>query len=297
MILIVGEILFDKFPGYKRLGGAPFNYYYHLRSLGLSAIFVGRIGRDRDGEEILLRFAKSGFDASGLQIDDQYGTGTVNVSLDSGGSHAFEIVPDVAYDHISLSDALNVINFDRVKLIYFGTLIQRTLNGFHLIHQLTSETRAFTKSLCDLNLRPHCYSEKTVTDSLHRTDFLKLNIDEFQYLKDLYVYNDSNQSFIKYLKNRFMLEWICVTKGGSGSELHIGETVVKAPTKDPRNVIDTVGAGDAFSAILTIGYLKSWEPNLILERATEFALAICNIKGAIPDSSSFYDRFLPWMKG
>jgi fructokinase len=61
-------------------------------------------------------------------------------------------------------------------------------------------------------------------------------------------------------------------------------------------VADTVGAGDAYAAILTLGYLKGWHPEKILEAASRFSAAICTIKGALPGSDGFYDPFRGMLK-
>ncbi len=47
MILVIGEILFDQFPDYRKLGGAPFNFAYHLQQLGYPVRFISRIGADK----------------------------------------------------------------------------------------------------------------------------------------------------------------------------------------------------------------------------------------------------------
>ncbi|RZB32094.1 MAG: hypothetical protein SRB1_01713 [Desulfobacteraceae bacterium Eth-SRB1] len=49
MILAIGEILYDIFPEYKRLGGAPFDFAFHLKNLGMPVCFVSRIGNDLEG--------------------------------------------------------------------------------------------------------------------------------------------------------------------------------------------------------------------------------------------------------
>ena len=44
MILVIGEILFDLFGNNKKLGGAPFNFAFHLKKLGFPVRFVSRVG-------------------------------------------------------------------------------------------------------------------------------------------------------------------------------------------------------------------------------------------------------------
>jgi len=52
MILVIGEILFDQFPDYRKLGGTPFNFAFHLVQFGLPVRFISRVGADQPGEEI-----------------------------------------------------------------------------------------------------------------------------------------------------------------------------------------------------------------------------------------------------
>jgi fructokinase len=56
------------------------------------------------------------------------------------------------------------------------------------------------------------------------------------------------------------------------------------------NLKDTVGAGDAYAAMLALGVLKKWTPEKILKTASWFASRICEIKGAIPSSAQFYRK-------
>jgi fructokinase len=57
-------------------------------------------------------------------------------------------------------------------------------------------------------------------------------------------------------------------------------------------LVDTVGAGDAFTAVLVLGTRQGWPPSLALTRAERFARAICRIEGAIPEDPHFYDPYV-----
>ncbi|MEA1947121.1 MAG: PfkB family carbohydrate kinase, partial [Thermodesulfobacteriota bacterium] len=139
MILVIGEILFDWFPEYRRIGGAPFNFAYHLKNVGMPVRFMTRIGNDSDGKEILLKLKQLGFIMDDIQVDDRYDTGKVMVSLDRHGSPQFDIRSDVAYDHIAFPPAIGAFPVDEIRLVYFGSLIQRTENGFNVIRKILSQ--------------------------------------------------------------------------------------------------------------------------------------------------------------
>jgi ribokinase len=61
--------------------------------------------------------------------------------------------------------------------------------------------------------------------------------------------------------------WLAVTYGASGAELTRGGQWA-ASSESPRvRALDTVGAGDAFTAALTLGLLQDLDPALALQRA------------------------------
>jgi len=67
----------------------------------------------------------------------------------------------------------------------------------------------------------------------------------------------------------------------------------------PRGVTirDTVGAGDAFAAMLAAGVVLRWPAETTLRLADRLAAKICGIEGAIPEDPAFYadiDVRLTW---
>jgi fructokinase len=100
-------------------------------------------------------------------------------------------------------------------------------------------------------------------------------------------------AFVQYLMEKYPLEFLALTRGDRGSELYTrGGHYTTGPAK-VASAADTVGAGDAYAAMLAAGILRDWHPEEILQRASVFAARICEIKGAIPESPSFYKPFKP----
>ena len=288
MILAIGEILYDVFPDYRRIGGAPFNVAFHLKNLGKPVGFISRIGRDTDGDEIIKRLKQYEFSVEYIQLDERHCTGKVMVDLDRKGIPSFNILPDVAYDYIEFNPAIESLLDENTRLIYFGTLAQRSEYGFKTIQRILSQRDSSTKCLYDVNLRPGCFTGPVVTASLNQSDVVKLNDEELQVLKRMFAFEKSDSAFIKHLMAKYVIEMLSLTKGKNGSELFAADQHYRIEPNPLDHVVDTVGAGDAYTAILSIGYLSNWPPNRILKQATEFANSICKIKGAIPDEPNFY---------
>jgi fructokinase len=289
MILVIGEILFDVFENEKQLGGAPFNFAYHLINFGFPVRFISRIGNDSNGKEILTILKQYHFNIDDIQIDDHHDTGTVEVQLNSSGSPAFHIKPDVAYDYIDYLPNKHLSLIDTADVIYFGTLIQRSSQGFKNIQKFMSLRRSDALCFYDINLRQNCYSDKVILASLGHADLLKLNEEELDECKRIFRFSKDDDAFIPFLMDKYALDTIAITKGNMGSELYTQKGRFHSKTNDVSSIVDTVGAGDAYSAMLAVGTIKGWNPDRTLSMASMFASRICEIRGAIPESREFYD--------
>lgn len=295
MILSVGEILFDYFPEGKRLGGAPFNFAAHLKALGLPVTFVSRVGEDEDGDEIVDALVRRGFESSMIQRDPSRITGRVTVTLDDQGVPEFTIVPDVAYDHLAYTDVLAEALAQAPRMIYYGTLIQRSSAASATVMKLLENRLPSTKCFCDLNLRKNGYDKNSVIRSLVHSDILKLSDGELLTLKHLFNVHTTDKLFIDDLMHNFAVERLCLTSGLQGAALFTPDNVFFAEADPQGAVVDTVGAGDGYAAILAAGVLLGWAPALALRRASRFAGALCGLRGAIPEDPDFYRPFLAWM--
>ena len=288
MILAVGEILFDQFPRYRRIGGAPFNFCFHLMRFGLPVRFVSRVGDDDDGQKIVDFMEKRGFPAKDIQVDPKHRTGLVRVELSENGVPDFEIVADVAYDHISYEEVKNPPDESEVDLIYFGTVIQRTDRAHQALHEFIAGRYPRSRVFLDINLRTGCVNDKALRASLQKADILKLNGEELDYLKNLNGFKGEASGFVPRLMSEYRLEMLALTHGAEGSEIFTSKERAVSRPGEILNLADTVGAGDAYAALVALGVIRGWPLQTIVERATRFAASICEIEGAVPESSQFY---------
>ena len=291
MILVIGEILFDVFPNYRRLGGAPFNFAYHLKNFGFEVRFISRIGIDDAGKEILHKLELARFNLDDIQVDDDHPTGSVDVQLDKGGAPQFHIIPDVAYDYIEFIPGYHANLINEARIIYFGSLVQRSEAGYENVQAFISRNSSKILNFYDINLRPGCYNKAIIKKSLLKTDILKLNTSELGKLKQMRSLKMNNEKFVYHLMETHSIRTVSLTKGESGSELFTNRGNFSSEPAEAIKVVDSVGAGDAYAAMLVAGLLQQWRPEEILDRASLFASRICEIKGAIPDSASFYEPF------
>lgn len=298
--VVFGEALVDDFATEQIVGGAPFNVARHLAAFMAPQLMITRIGADHNGETIRAEFERFAMSQAGLQVDAIEETGRVIVERGAKG-HRFVIVPNQAYDYIAREEALAAVKTADAGTLYFGTLAQRGERSRGTLKALLSSTSA-TRYL-DLNLRDGQVDDKIIADSLHAADIVKLNEDELQALFGWYfqlgpndppMAADETRSACAALLQMFGLQALIVTLGHRGS-VYFGAGGVTIDTRDapsPPFVIDTVGAGDAFSAIFLLGRARGWPLELTLARANEFAGAICAIPGAVPRDLGFYDQWM-----
>lgn len=285
-IHVFGEVLFDHFPdGSRALGGAPFNVAWHLQALGQSPRFISRIGDDPPGREIAASMEAWGMSRADLQIDRDRPTGSVRVSIRDGEPH-YEIVPDAAYDFIA---AGSLADKTTEGVLYHGSLAVRNPVARAALQAVKARHRG--KVFVDVNLRPPWWDREILRALLDGADWVKLNEAE---LAELCPESRGGlEAAMVAFYELFDLETLVVTRGGKGAVAwDRRERFVAVQPAAGTAVVDTVGAGDAFVALLLLGLNRQWPLELTLERAQSFAGALVGRRGATVAEKAFYLAFI-----
>lgn len=287
-ITAIGEILYDIYPDQKRLGGAPFNFIYHIWKLLGKANFISCVGNDENGIEIFKRLDEIGFPASHISIDQIHPTGTVKVSLDLNKSPCFEMNGYNCFDYFSLDIKSQRLIEEETDILYFGTFGQRNEAARKTIQSTFGKG---IKYFCDLNLRHEFFTKEMIAESLRTSSVVKLNDSELDLIKKYFnLSRETNAAILKIIE-MFQIDLISVTMGNEGAIISDGRQI-DFYKSEPASVIDTLGAGDAYSAILCLGYLYKGELSEINKAANEFALDVCMTVGALPDNT-VYNKYKP----
>lgn len=287
-IAAFGEILFDIYPDSKNLGGAPLNFIYHINKLHGNGRIISRVGDDLLGREAVELLESQGLTTNTIQIDTKNLTGAAMVSLDEKGVPSFTIEENRAYDFININDNVTDLVKNETECLYFGTLAQRNKCSRTTLQSLFNSG---IKYFYDVNIRLNYYTEEILFQSLKNANAVKLNLDELKLLQKMFLKGEFVlHTSSKLLIGKFSIELLAVTKGADGSVLFRGEETNEYKA-EVQNVIDTVGAGDAFASIFCIGYLNNWDLKRINKLANEFAAEICLINGALPKDDKIYERY------
>ena len=276
----LGEVLWDLLPGGRQLGGAPANFTYHASALGADARLISRVGQDALGREALDRLEKLGVPTDCLEVDRTLPTGTVGVEVAADGQPQFQIHEHVAWDALSgeLAGRLAVAAADAVC---FGTLAQRREPSRSTIISLVAAAPPHALRILDVNLRQNYFSSRLINESVAFADVLKLNETELPQLAALFDLTGDERSQIRQLAERNLLRVVAYTRGGRGSLLFSEGRWSEHPGF-PTKVVDTIGAGDSFTAALALGLLAGWDLDRINENANRVAAHVCTCAGATP---------------
>ncbi|HEY3377300.1 MAG TPA: carbohydrate kinase [Armatimonadota bacterium] len=280
----VGEILWDLLPHGKQLGGAPTNFAYYARALGAQATVVSGIGHDANGDEILQRLHELGISRTGIFRHPSLPTGTVSVTLNPAGHPSYHIQTEVAWDAFPYMDAIRAA-IQRAHAVCFGTLAQRCPASRQTIQALLCAAPAHALRVFDINLRQDYFNRAVIEASLKLANVLKLNEHELPIVRDLLGLVGNEMELLRQLRDRFGLRMLALTKGEAGSVLLQGDELSVHPGI-ATTVVDTVGAGDAFTAALTMGLLYGYPLAALHAHASRVAAFVCSCSGAttpLPD--------------
>jgi len=275
-VVCYGEVLWDVFPTYKKIGGAPLNVALRLNSFGVNANIISSVGNDQNGRELLEYVTENSLDASKVQINDQFQTGCVNVILDESGSASYEITHPVAWDKIQLAN--NSIECVKASDAFiFGSLAARDEVSKNTLLKLLTHAKF---KVFDVNLRPPHYSMDILLDLMKKADFIKCNDEELKEIcTDLSFSENIMEKQIKFLSKETNTDKVCVTKGKDGAILLYDNNLYYYKSY-PIKVVDTVGAGDSFLASLISKLLHGESPNEALDYACAVGALVASKKGA-----------------
>jgi len=275
----IGELLWDMLPDGKQLGGAPCNFAFHAAQAGYESIAVSAVGNDKSGEEIRDVVKSLGLQDKFIQTNN-HPTGTVTVVLDKNGHPDYTIHENVAWDNINWSENMELLAA-KVDAVCFGSLAQRNSVSMNSILKFLECTKTKCLRVFDINLRQQFYKLDILIKSLEFANVLKLNDDELAVVAGLFELEGDEESLLNQLLAKFEFKLIAYTKGNKGSLLLTNneKSYCEAPIID---VVDTVGAGDSFTAVLLAGMLNKVDLIKTHKAATDIAAYVCTQHGAIP---------------
>lgn len=281
LIIGLGEVLWDVLPQGKQLGGAPTNFAYHVGQFGFDSKVVSAIGNDQLGAEIIDFMSLRNID-NYLAISN-HPTGTVQVELDTLGIPSYKIKEEAAWDYIPFDSQIKAIA-QNTQAVCFGTLAQRSKTSHQTIHEFLKAMpeEKNTLKIFDINLRQSFYTKEIIEASLKVCNTLKINDEELVVVNQLFELKGKDiEHTCRSLMDKFNIQTLILTCGAYGSYIFIEQKHSFKETPKV-NVIDTVGAGDSFTAGFCASILRGMSMLEAHQRAVDISAFVCSNAGAMP---------------
>ncbi|MDQ0969406.1 fructokinase [Flavobacterium sp. W4I14] len=278
-VITIGEILWDVFPEGKKAGGSSMNVALNLHKQSIDSSFISAIGDDENGKELFDFLASNHFANDLIQVNAELPTSTVVVQLDENHQATYTIKQPVAWDDIKITEE-NIAAVKQADALVYCSLTCRAEESKNTI--LTLLENAKTK-IFDINLRAPFYTKELIEALLAKADILKINEDEILWVKEAFALTgNTDEQLLKQLSSQFNIEIICLTLGDKGAcVLKDGKLFKHAGYKV--QVVDTVGAGDAFLATFIACYLQGYPMETTLDNACKVGAFVASQPGANPE--------------
>lgn len=283
IITSLGEVLWDMLPDGKKVGGAPANFAYHCSQAGLESCTVSAIGHDKLGEELKEQFDEKKLNYI-LEVVD-YPTGTVGVTLDERGVPVYDIKSGVAWDNVPLTPKIRALA-KKTRAVCFGSLAQRShvsRQTFTSFMDIMAQQEGPHYFIFDINLRQQFYTQEVICSSLERCNVLKINDEEMVIISRMFGWPGIDlKDKCWLLLGKYDLDILALTCGVNGSYVFTHGNISFLPTPQV-DVVDTVGAGDSFSAVFMASYLQGATIQAAHHNAVEASAYVCTQPGAMPE--------------
>lgn len=283
-VISFGEILWDIIEGTPYIGGAPFNFAAHMAQCGSTVAMVSRLGEDDLGQRALAEVERLSVDGRYIQMDPDHPTGTVDVFLQNG-QPSYTIHANVAYDYIDveLLDAAGLLDAE-IDVFGFGTLAQRSHTSRQTLANIFAK-RSFPHVFYDVNLRKDCYHAEIIQQSVPYSTVLKLNDEEVPIISDfLFGKEEAMESFARRVATEYDQKIVIITAGAKGCYVYHDRQYELVPGRAVK-VVDTVGAGDSFSAAFMFQYVREGDPFRAASIANHVGGFVAASRGPIPTYS------------
>lgn len=286
-LLSFGEVLFDIDGRDACIGGAPLNLAAHLTLQGWETCIVSAVGDDELGKRAISEIEKIGIGTSYINILPDRETGKCIVTLDENSVPTYDLLTDMAYDHIKYPKLDG--KFD---ILAFGTLALRMEPNTEVIKRII-QSNSFAEIYTDLNIRMPFCCERNILFCLENATILKISDEELPYVSEA-VFGKSYAcgEICPLFSDKFpQLKIIIITAGDKGAYAYIcGDKRLCFCEAERVNVVSTVGAGDSFGAAFLAKYFTGADIQACLEFASGISAFVVSNKGAIPDGMKEYIR-------
>ena len=289
-IVCLGEVLIDFVPFevslpieqatsfHRSAGGAPANVAVALSRLGVPSAFIGKLGGDPFGRFLHQTLADESVDLRGVVVDAGAQTPLAFVGSDGKAGRSFVFYHKQMADTLLKPEEVDIELIAHASVFHFGSV---TLAAEPSRSATLAAARWAREHGCLVSFDPNVRLElwdapraalDCITESLSLVDVVKVSIDEVPFLTSA---SDAALACRRLREHGPAVAVVTLGRDGCYYDTGACSGTVPAPRVE---VVDTLGAGDAFMAGLLCGLSSD---ALCDERALTRALRFANGVGAI----------------
>lgn len=291
-LLSMGELLIDFTPAgiddsgrlifARNAGGAPANVTVQAVRAGVSAGFLGRVGRDMFGDFLAETIRDCGVDTTGLSQDDDFATSLAFVQLNEAGDRDFSFYRNPGADTRLAFEAVDLSLIESCKLLCFGSLLLTAEPSRSAVHKLVDFARSKGKiTAYDPNWRPPLWHSAAdgiaqMQSLIPKADIMKVSEEEAA----LITGSDSIEAGAAALLE-LGVSLVVVTLGAKGCAVFTRDFSIRKNTYDTA-VCDTTGSGDSFFGALLARIIQSGKhPAQLSDQELSDFVDFANAAGAV----------------
>ena len=289
-VAAIGELLWDLLPDGLQLGGAPANFAAILAQMFAcdaatpagEVFLVSCVGDDALGKQAHEQLVAHRVRPDFIAIDRNRPTGTVEVWLDAERGPRYRICSPVAWDAVPETPQLTALA-PTLDAICFGTLAQRSPMTRATLRSLVAATSPECLRIFDVNLREPDWTEENVVWGCRHATIFKMNHEEVAHIANAIgaAEQGSPLQVAHSLLHQFPIQLVAITRGSQGSLLVTRDAVHNHPGI-PARVVDSIGAGDCFTAALTYFSLHHQPLPIMAEAANRWGAWAASQRGGMP---------------
>ena len=254
-------------------GGKGANAAIAFKRLGAESVFCAKLGADVHGQKLYNYYKEIGLNTSSVKVDHDNPTGLAVVMREGDGSNRIIVYPG-ANNHLTTEGIIEAFecNPDAVYL------------GFEIPFQMVvNAAKVAASKNIPIFIDAAPASKDYDLEKLPPVEIFSPNESEtFEFTGIMPNSMESSLRAALALSRKVKAKYIVIKQGAKGAFLYDGKRYNTFPAIKTSKVVDTTAAGDAFTAALTLEYLRTGD----IREAIKYANAAGAITVSRPGSAS-----------
>nr|PZN53605.1 MAG: 5-dehydro-2-deoxygluconokinase [Chloroflexota bacterium] len=242
------------------VGGCPTNISVGTRRLGLKSALLTAVGNDRVGDFIVHFLKKEGVETKFIPTKEGRRTSAVLLGIQPPDQFPLIYYRDNNADiELTIDDVLAAPVADSRLLLISGTGLSKEPSRSATQFAAELASKSGTDVVLDIDYRPDQWHDErafgiTVRVTLPLCDIAIGTEDEVKAATGAATGEDAVQILLQSVRKAVVYK-----RGGDGSSVYLKDGTVYHVPAFKVNVLNVLGAGDAFASGFLYGYLKGWD--------------------------------------